>query len=113
AEAIPPIPPDAPERVGRIAWLDLTVSNAEAMRDFYREVVGWSIQNVDMKDADGAYADYGMLAGNGEPAGGVCHARGPNTGLPPVWMLYLPVADLDESLRRVEAEGGRIVKTMR
>lgn len=44
---------------------------------------------------------------------GVCHARGGNGGLPPVWMIYLPVGDLDESLRRVEAEGGKVVKTMK
>ena len=31
-------------------------------------------------------------------------------GLPSVWMLYLPVGDLAESLRRVEAEGGKVLK---
>jgi predicted enzyme related to lactoylglutathione lyase len=36
-----------------------------------------------------------------------------NAGLPPVWMIYLPVGDLDESLRRVEEEGGTVLKTMR
>jgi predicted enzyme related to lactoylglutathione lyase len=35
-----------------------------------------------------------------------------NTGLPPVWMMYLPVGDLAESLRRVPAEGGRVIKTV-
>jgi len=31
-------------------------------------------------------------------------------GLPPVWMLYLPVGDLTESLQRVREEGGKIIK---
>jgi uncharacterized protein len=50
-----------------------------------------------------------MLGGDGNPAAGICHARGANAGLPPVWMLYLPVGDLAESLRRVQEEGGKVV----
>lgn len=102
--------PDAAENTGCIAWLDLTVPNAAASRDFYQEVVGWSAQDVDMEDTNGRYADYNMLGGDGNPAAGVCHARGVNVGLPPVWLLYLPVGDIAESLRRVRGDGGTIIK---
>ena len=104
--------PDAARPVGRIAWLDLTVSDASATRDFYRQVVGWSVQHVEMKDGDEQYADYTMLAEDGKPVAGVCHSRGMNAGLPPVWMIYLPVGDLAESLRRVQHEGGTVLKAM-
>jgi uncharacterized protein len=118
AEAISPAAasdeaPGTEAPVGRIAWLDLTVTDARPMCDFYRKVVGWSVEQVGMQDGGGHYADYNMLGGDGQPAAGICHARGVNTGLPPVWMLYLPIGDLGESLRRVEAEGGRIVKAQR
>ena len=109
AEAIPPTN-GAP--MGRIAWLDLTVPDAAAARDFYREVVGWTVRDVEMRDGDERYADYEMLGEPGSPAAGVCHARGPNAGLPPVWMLYLPVGDLAESLRRVEEEGGTVLRAI-
>lgn len=108
--AEPPFDPAAP--VGRIAWLDLTVADAGVSRDFYREVVGWSVHEIEMDDAGERYVDYGMLSSDGTPRAGVCHARGLNTGLPPVWLLYLAVGDLAESLRRVREEGGEIVKTM-
>ena len=104
---------DAAAPVGRIFWLDLTVSDASALRDFYRQVVGWSIQDVEIMDGRERYADYNMLADDGNPTAGVCHARGVNLDLPPVWLIYLPVADLAESLRRVPEEGGRIIKTVR
>jgi uncharacterized protein len=39
--------------------------------------------------------------------------RGVNRGLPPVWMMYLPVGDLVESIRRVEEEGGEVIKAVR
>jgi len=101
---------DAPARTGCISWLDLTVSDASATRDFYRQVVDWSVQDVDMEDVSERYADYNMLGDDGNPAAGVCHARGVNLGLPPIWMIYLPVGDLAESLRRVREGGGKIIK---
>lgn len=110
------IPPSAAATdaatAGRIAWLDLTVPDATATRDFYRQVVGWSVQDVAMQDGGERYADYNMLRHDGVPAAGVCHARGVNVGLPAAWMIYLPVGDLDESLRRVREEGGEVVKAM-
>jgi predicted enzyme related to lactoylglutathione lyase len=110
AEAFPPTE-GAGARVGRISWLDLTVSDASATRDFYRQVVDWSVNDVEMVDAGERYADYNMLGNDGIPAAGVCHARGVNLGLPPIWMIYLPVGDLAESVRRVREEGGKIIKT--
>jgi predicted enzyme related to lactoylglutathione lyase len=101
---------EAAASVGCISWVDLTVSDASATRDFYREVVGWSVEDVEMKDASGRYADYNMCGDDGSPAAGVCHARGANLGLPHVWMIYLPVGDIAESLRRVREEGGEIIK---
>jgi uncharacterized protein len=111
AEMIPPASPEATP-VGRIGWLDLTVPNAAATRDFYRQVVGWGVQDIDMEEAGERYVDYGMLDGDGNPAAGVCYARGVNIGLPPVWMIYLPVGDIAESLRRVAEEGGKIIKAV-
>jgi predicted enzyme related to lactoylglutathione lyase len=117
ADAIPPDAgnplPGAATPVGRIEWLDLTVSNASTTRDFYGQVVEWSVQNVEMEEGGERYADYNMLGEDGRPAAGVCHARGVNVSLPAVWMIYLPVDDLAESLRRVGEEGGKVIKTLR
>lgn len=91
--------------VGRIGWLDLTVADADATRDFYQDVIGWTHEALEM---DG-YADYVMRDAAGNPTAGVCHARGPNAGLPPTWLLYLPVGDFVASLRIVEEEGGSVI----
>lgn len=100
------------EAMGRIEWLDLTVADGSRTRDFYRQVVGWAVQEVEMRDGGEHYADYNMLGEDGTPVAGVCHARGANEGLPPVWLIYLPVGNLGESLRRVEEEGGEVIKEM-
>jgi len=109
AEAAPPAD-GAAAHVGHISWLDLTVSDASATRDFYRAVVGWSAQDVEREDGSERYADYEMLCDDGSPAAGVCQARGVNLALPPVWLIHLPVGDLAESLRRAQEEGGKIIQ---
>ncbi len=109
AEAMPETDGDA----GRIAWIDLTVSDAAATRDFYRQVVGWSVQDIDVGDASERYADFHMCGEHGDAAAGVCHARGVNLELPPVWMIHLPVGDLAESVRRVREDGGEVIQTTR
>ena len=56
------------------------------------------------------YADYSMmLPETGEPAAGICHARGVNEGIPPQWLIYIQVADLDASMEACRAGGGAIV----
>ena len=114
SQAIPPISGgSSSDAVGRISWLDLTVSDASAVRDFYREVVGWSVQDVEMEDAGGRYSDYALCEPDGIAVAGVCHSRGANLGLPPIWMLSLPVGDLAESVRRAGEGGGKIIKATR
>jgi predicted enzyme related to lactoylglutathione lyase len=112
---IPVVAPEAvpPLEGGRIAWLDLTVADASETRDFYQDVVGWSAEDVDMKDASGQYVDYALCTPDGMAVAGVCHARGVNEDLPPVWLICLPVGDLDESLSRAREEGGEVVDARR
>ena len=35
-------------RMGHIGWLDVTVENAEKVKTFYEQVVGWRTTEVDM-----------------------------------------------------------------
>jgi predicted enzyme related to lactoylglutathione lyase len=59
----------------------------------------------------GGYQDFCMVPpGETQPVAGICHARGQNDGLPPVWMVYINVADLDESLRQTRDRGGKILR---
>ena len=91
--------------IGSIGWRDLTVENADEVRDFYAAVTGWSVHETDM----GGYADYTMMGEDGEPAGGVCHARGSNADMPPQWLMYVVVANLETSLSETTKRGGEIV----
>lgn len=104
AEETPPAEPS-----GNIRWLDLTVSDASAIRDFYKEVVGWSVEEVETDVGGDRHVDHKMLDGDGTPVVGICHERGVTGGLPPVWIMYLPVGNFSESLSRVEEKGGKVI----
>lgn len=94
--------------IGRIGWVDITVNDADELRDFYRKVVGWDTQAVDM----GGYSDYSMTA-DGEPVSGICHARGSNADLPGGWLVYITVADVEASAATCLENGGKVVVSPR
>jgi predicted enzyme related to lactoylglutathione lyase len=92
-------------KIGAISWHDLTVENAEQVKDFYSEVTGWKAAPVDM----GGYNDFSMITSSDECSAGICHARGTNADLPPQWLVYITVEDLDKSIDKCEKLGGKII----
>lgn len=99
--------PDLHPTPGHANWLDLTVPDAERVRDFYAAVVGWTFQPVEM----GGYSDFSMFAPGGEaPVTGICHALGENADLPPVWLVYFTVSDVDSAVARCTAGGGTVLR---
>jgi hypothetical protein len=93
-------------QIGKIAWQDLTVLDAAAVRDFYAAVVGWNPKPVNMGD----YDDYNMLApGTGDCVAGICHARGVNAKIPPQWLIYIAVEDAERSAKVCVERGGKII----
>jgi predicted enzyme related to lactoylglutathione lyase len=93
-------------KVGSIGWTDLTVDNAEEIRNSYSAVVGWKADPIDM----GGYNDFNMTPpASGEAVAGVCHARGGNTGLPTQWIMYVTVEDIESSADRCKQLGGKVL----
>lgn len=90
---------------GRIGWTDLTVPDAPGIRDFWAAVTGWEPDPVSMGD----YSDFNMLDAEGRPAAGICHARGSNADIPPTWLSYVVVADMNAALGAAGRLGGEVV----
>ncbi|MFQ5462274.1 MAG: VOC family protein [Phycisphaerae bacterium] len=97
---------DHQQEIGAVTWVDLTVPDAERIKEFYSQVIGWHPEPVSVGD----YEDYGMVppAATTEVAG-ICHARGINERLPPQWLIYITVEDVGRSARRCVELGGSIV----
>jgi predicted enzyme related to lactoylglutathione lyase len=97
-------------KTGTISWIDLSVAQADLIRDFYAQVVGWRAESVNM----GEYDDYNMLPDDAEhPAAGICHARGVNADLPAMWIIYISVNDLDAAIDQIRVLGGEVLDERR
>ena len=91
---------------GKIGWIDMTVEDAEGVKDFYAAVTGLVPEAVSMGD----YADFNMtLPASGTPVAGICHARGGNADIPPGWLIYITVDDVDASVAEARERGGKIL----
>lgn len=89
-----------------VTWQDLTVADAPKLRDFYAAVVGWKFEQVSMQ----GYSDFSMIApATGETVAGICHARGINAAIPPQWLIYITVEDVDAAAAKCKSLGGEIV----
>lgn len=97
---------------GQLYWTDITVDNPQLLRDFYSQVLGWSTMEVPMKDGDDAYVDYGMGIDATTPAGGICTNRGKNKGLPPQWIPYFYVDNVEDAVQKSLALGGTIIHSI-
>ncbi len=94
--------------VGSLSWFDLTIPNAEEVRDFYSKVIGWKFEPVPMEK--GKYNDFNMIAPESDlTVTGVCHAQGVNKNLPPQWLLYFTVKNLDKCIDECTANGGKVI----
>jgi predicted enzyme related to lactoylglutathione lyase len=90
---------------GAVAWRDLTVEDAETLRDFYAAVAGWTPNAVNMGD----YEDFDMRDTAGNSVAGICHARGSNAKLPPQWLIYILVEDVMAAAAACTSLGGEVV----
>lgn len=86
-------------------WYDVMATDTKAARRFYCEVVGWSAQ-----DSPAPGMDYTVFLVKDQGIAGLLpitdDAR--RAGVPPMWMGYIAVDDVDEAAKRLEQEGGKV-----
>ena len=114
---IPVVPPESStalqnERFGCISWLSLTVPDATSSRDFYQNVVGWTAKSIKTEGSEGCDAKFEMQIDSETTAAEIRQFRNGQNGVPSVWLIYLLVDDLLESLRRVDEGGGVVIEEL-
>ncbi|WP_314372151.1 VOC family protein [Sphingomonas paucimobilis] len=85
-------------------WYELLTDDLAAAQDFYAAVLGWQVC-----DSGIAGIDYRIVATTeGEAIGGLMQRPADSPG-GPVWLGYLPVVDVDESLGAIVEDGGSVL----
>lgn len=93
-------------KIGHYNWIDLTVSDAESIRDFYKEIIGYSHTDIEMS----GYKDYCLNSPSDDKTiAGICHRKSANSNLPPVWLVYFNVNNLNSSIDKVIRLGGKLI----
>lgn len=97
----------APPKTGTFCWTELVTPDVDKAKRFYTELIGWTTSEMPM----GEGGTYTMLhpPGTDEPVGGIMAMEGEQwEGIPPHWMPYILVEDVDASARRVVELGGKV-----
>jgi predicted enzyme related to lactoylglutathione lyase len=90
---------------GDFCWTELNTRDAAAAKPFYAELFGWNFK----ESSDGMpYTEFGPTAE--QPVGGIFQLPDEMANVPPFWMSYVAVDDVDASAAKVEALGGKIFK---
>jgi predicted enzyme related to lactoylglutathione lyase len=97
-----PAPSDAP-----VAWHHLHTRDLDRAWAVYAELFGWTqTETMDAADLPGGYRMFAWDA-SGRSVGSMANtARSP--GVHPHWLFFFPVADLEATLAKVQAHGGRV-----
>lgn len=103
-----PIGPDVDEPAevadGHVSWHELMTSDREQAFDFYAALFGWRKHHA----VDTPMGPY-QVWGRGERALGGMMTIPAGENVPPHWMYYWKVPDLDGAVVRVTAGGGRVI----
>jgi predicted enzyme related to lactoylglutathione lyase len=94
-------------RQGDIHWNELMTRDADAAAAFFRTVVGWDVETMPMPDG----GDYLVCKKGDAYVAGIFTMRDPKfDGMPPQWMTYIAVDDVDAAAAAAETAGGTIVQ---
>lgn len=100
-----------PNKSGEFSWRELYTTDHEAAFKFYSELVGWQrLGEFDM----GAMGKYLLWGREGKQLGGMMtkpkDMKTPDgREVPPSWMYYVTVTDLDAALQRAKARSAKVL----
>ncbi len=89
--------------VGAPCWVDLSTSDPDKSREFYRELFGWTVD-----DPGPEYGGYVNFHKDGVPVGG-CMRNDGQSGAPDGWMVYLATDNAKETADSAAAHGGHVI----
>jgi uncharacterized protein len=89
---------------GRFVWHELHTGDRAKATKFYAQLIGWETKEVPM----GPGETYGLCLLNGKDVAGITKSMAP-AGVPPHWLPYIAVENVDTSAARVKELGGKVI----
>ncbi len=92
---------------GTFSWAELATTDQKAGVQFYRALFGWDVNEQPM-GGDEVYTMF-TLRGKEVAAGYTMRPEERQHGAPPHWNLYVTVASVDESAKKAESLGAKVL----
>jgi uncharacterized protein len=100
---------ETPEyKPGTFCWIELGTTDSAAAKTFYTQLFGWEYEDHPM----GPGMVYTMLKLNGKDIGALYELMPEMKaqGVPPNWLSYVSVNNVDETAEKVKAEAATLLK---
>jgi uncharacterized protein len=91
---------------GQFSWNELVTTDPAAATTFYTQLFGWKTQDFPMPGFV-----YTVVSASGAPSGqgGIMPIPPAATGMPPAWISYVTVDNVDTTVALAEKLGGKIM----
>lgn len=86
-----------------VGWNELATRDEATAREFYGQLCGWSFDAIDVPQTT-----YHVIENAGRRNGGIMQMTPAWGDIPPHWMVYFAVADVDAMVARVTELGGKV-----
>jgi predicted enzyme related to lactoylglutathione lyase len=90
------------DEAGALCWAEVNTREAPRARDFYATIFGLQGERM-----PGDMMEYYTLSSGGRARAGVLQMTAQWGDLPPHWMVYLAVDDVDAAAAKIQALGGK------
>jgi len=90
---------------GKFVWYELMTSDIGAAEKFYKDVVGWSAKDAGMPDMN-----YTVFSANNQMIAGLMTTPKEAEGMPPAWIGYIGVDNVDATAKEIAAKGGKVYR---
>lgn len=91
----------------KVTWFELPADDTKRANDFYSNVFGWKLS--DMGGGSMAVTTPSDNQGAPKEAGAINGDISPRTKALPQPLIVITVENLDEKIKTVEAEGGKVI----
>jgi predicted enzyme related to lactoylglutathione lyase len=92
---------------GTFCWIELGTTDGPAARTFYTQLFDWTAKETPI--GDGMVYTIFQNAGRDTAAMYVLQQEGVQQGVPPNWLSYIAVANVDASIAQATEVGGSVV----
>jgi hypothetical protein len=92
------------QQPGAFSWCELITSDPEGAKEFYSQLLGWSLNDGPIQGMP-----YTVIKAGDQEVGGLMEMAPNAPPMPPAWGVYITVEDVDAAAEKAKALGGRVL----